>query len=228
MRMTENQVSLYVLAGVATSLNFMEDFVEEMERRFEQAGYEVHTCMLFPYGDWDRSIVKQILEIGSDLLPKLGRKPSYTRGQRVANHIMETHKGGKIVILGHSSGGVTGIHAANMLDREQFQDVNMVQIGSPKCPVSLRDRASTLFVSAVNVKGKSTDPITWLGSWGGWERSGAITRWNRQLAAPASIISVSLVGGHADYFRNRCPYMDENGTSNLEKTAACIWKWLEK
>jgi hypothetical protein len=103
-----------------------------------------------------------------------------------------------------------------------------VQIGSPKCPVSLHDRASTLFVSAVNDKGKSTDPITWLGSWGGWKRSGAITRWNRQLAAPASIISVSLLGGHADYFRNRSPYMDENGTSNLEKTADCIWKWLEK
>jgi hypothetical protein len=226
--MTENPVSLYVLAGVATSLNFMEDFVKEMERRFVQAGYEVHTSMLFPYGDWDRSIVKQILEIGYDLLPRLGRKHSYTRGQSVASHIKETHKGGKIVILGHSSGGVTGVHAANKLDRELFPDVNVVQIGSPKCPVSLHDRASTLFVSAVNDKGKSTDPITWLGSWGGWERRGAITRWNRQLAAPAAIISVSLVGGHADYFRNRYPFVDQNGKSNLEKTADSIWKQLKK
>jgi hypothetical protein len=222
----ENRVDLYVLAGVATSLNFMEQFVLELKARYVQAGFEVQANMLFPYGDWNRSLVKQLYEIGHDLMPKLGRKRSHLRGKKVADYIMKSYKGGQIVIIGHSSGGVAGVHAANILDLAQLPIARVVQIGSPKCPVSLKHRSSTLFIRAANQSGKLTDPITRLGSWGGWERRGRIALWNSKLASPDHILTVPLVGGHTDYFRRHSGFFDKNGLTNLDKITGIIWDWL--
>jgi hypothetical protein len=226
MHNKETKVSLYILAGVATSLNFMEDFKLELIKRYEHAGMEVQSSMLFPYGDWSRRLWKQVMEISYDLLPRFGRNSSYYRGQVVAEHIMKTHGGGRIIIIGHSSGGVTGIQAAQRLDREHYPDVRIIQIGSPKCTVPIDMRKSALFIRAVNQSGKSTDPITRIGSWGGWERCKGIVRWNSRLKAPSSIQSITIIGGHADYFRSREPFMDEQGRSNLDKTVGSIWEWL--
>jgi hypothetical protein len=226
MKNAENRVALYILAGVATSENFMDDFKHELELRYEHAGIEVHSSMLFPYGDWNRSIVKQVMEISYDLMPRLRDNNSYFRGQTVADHIKQSNSNGRIVIVGHSSGGVAGVHAANQLDRVHYPDVRVVQIGSPKCAVPIMQRASTLFIRAINQKGKSADPITRLGSWGGWEKSGRIVRWNAQSKAPSSIYAVPIIGGHADYFRNKDPFRDVNGVTNLKKITDCIWQWL--
>jgi hypothetical protein len=226
MQNAKNCVELYILAGVATSENFMDDFRHEMVRRYEQAGFEVLSSMLFPYGDSNRSILKQVLEISYDLLPRLRRNSSYIRGQIVADYIMKSHSGGKIVIVGHSSGGVAGVHAANKLDRNLYPDVRVIQIGSPKCAVSKENCQTTLYLRAVNSIGKSTDPITRLGSWGGWVRKGAIAHWHARLKAPSSIVSIPIVGGHADYFRTREPFVNESGKSNLEITTDVLWDWL--
>ncbi|QGQ96373.1 hypothetical protein EHS13_16525 [Paenibacillus psychroresistens] len=223
---TENKVSLYFLAGVATSLNFMDDFKLEVIRRYEHAGLEVQSSMLFPYGDWSRRLWKQVMEISYDMLPRLTRNSSYYRGELVANHIMKTHRSGRVVIIGHSSGGVAGIHAAEKLDPEQYSDVRVIQIGSPKCAVSAAAQTSSLFIRAVNQVGKSTDPITRIGSWGGWERSGGIVRWNSRKKAPSTVYSIPMVGGHADYFRSREPFINQFGTSNLDQTASSVWDWL--
>jgi hypothetical protein len=226
--MAENRVSIYVLAGVATSSNFMEDFVQELQHRYDQAGFEVLINMIFPYGDWKRSIIKQLKEISYDLLPRLGQKRNYLRGQKVADYIKESYKGGKIVIIGHSSGGVVGVHAANILYGEKLPVARVVQIGSPKCPVTLNHRTSTLFIFSVNHKDKISDPISYFGSWGGMEKRGRVFRWNPRLSAPTSIIGVPIIGGHADYFRNRIPFVDRNGMTNLEKTTNLIWEWLDR
>jgi predicted alpha/beta hydrolase family esterase len=226
MENTENSVALYILAGVATSENFLDDFKQELERRYEQARIDVHSSLLFPYGDWNRGLSKQIMEISNDLFPLFRRNSRYYRGQMVANYIKDTCSGGRIVIVGHSSGGVAGVHAANRLDRKLYPDVRVVQIGSPKCAVPQENRQSTLYVRAVNQKGKSADPITRLGSWGGLERKGAVTLWRSRLRAPASILTIPLIGGHADYFRTKEPFVDESGKSNLEITTDILWNWL--
>jgi hypothetical protein len=226
--MAENKVSIYVLAGVATSSDFMEDFVQELQHRYEQVGFEVLINMIFPYGDWNRNVIKQLKEISCDLVPRLGQKRNYLRGQNVADYINESYKGGKIVIIGHSSGGVVGVHAANLLNREKLPVAQVVQIGSPKCSVSLNHRASTLFIYSVNHKGKISDLISYIGSWGGLEKRGRVFRWNPRLSAPTSIIGVPIIGGHADYFRNRIPFVDRKGMTNLEKTTNLIWEWLDR
>jgi hypothetical protein len=226
MQNIKNKVALYILAGAATSENFLDDFKHELVSRYEQAGIGVQSSMLFPYGDWNRGILKQVMEISYDLFPRFGRKSSYNRGQMVADHIKDTYSSGRIVIIGHSSGGVTGIHAANRLACEQYSDVRVVQIGSPKCAVPADIQTTSLYIRSMNHMGKLTDPITRIGSWGGWERKGANARWNSRLRAPASILTIPLIGGHADYFRSRKPFVDESGKSNLERTTDIIWDWL--
>jgi hypothetical protein len=226
MQNTGNKVALYILAGVATSENFLDGLKHELVRRYGHAGIHVHSSMLFPYGDWNRGLLKQVMEICYDLFPRFGRNSSYYRGQMVANHIKDTYNSGRIVIIGHSSGGVIGIHAANRLALEQYPDVRVVQIGSPKCAVPIHIQKTSLYIRAMNHLGKLSDPITRIGSWGGWERKGAIAQWNNCLRAPASIITIPLIGGHADYFRTREPFVDESGKSNLEKTTEIIWDWL--
>lgn len=228
MNMAENKVAIYVLAGVATSSNFMADFVQELQHRYEQDGFEVLINMLFPYGDWNRSLIKQLKEISSDLLPRLVQKRHYLRGQKVADYIKESYTGGNIVIIGHSSGGVVAVHAADILNREKLPVAQVVQIGSPKCSVSLQHRASTLFIYGMSHKGKMSDRISHIGSWGGWEKRGRVFRWNPRLAAPGAIMGVPIIGGHADYFRNRTPFVDRIGMTNLEKTTNLIWEWLNK
>jgi hypothetical protein len=226
MEYTQQRVELYILAGVATSVNFMDDFRQEMVRRYKLADYEVFSSMLFPYGDWSRSLVKQVLEISYDLFPVFRDKRTYFRGQMIANHIKNNYKGGKIVIIGHSSGGVAGVHAANKLYKGLFPDVHVVQIGSPKCAVPFDQRATTCFIRAVNGSGKTVDPITRLGTWGGWSKIGGMVNWNSRLKAPAAIFTVPIIGGHADYFRDRAPFLDEKSKSNLDKTTDLLWNWL--
>jgi hypothetical protein len=226
MKKTADKVTLYFLAGVATSENFLDDFKNELIRQFEEAGTEVHAHLLYPYGDWNRRLWKQVIEITYDLLPRLGMGKSYIRGQRVADYILKSHRGGKIVIIGHSSGGVAGVHAAHLLDSKLFPNVRVVQIGSPKCAIYPDNQQSTLYIRAVNQVGKSADSITRLGSWGGWERINLKFRWNSHLKAPATLYNVPIVGGHTDYFRNGAHFVNEESRSNLEITMNSIWKWL--
>lgn len=226
MKNTKNKVALYFLAGVATSENFLDDFKHELVKRYEQAGMGVDANLLYPYGDWNRRLWKQVLEISNDLLPRLRKGNSYIRGQRIADYIEKSHNGGEIVIIGHSSGGVAGVHAAYLLDRKHFSDIRVVQIGSPKCTVSQENRQSTLYIRAMNRIGKSADPITRLGSWGGWQRNNLKLHWNSHLNAPANICNVPIVGGHADYFRNGEPFKDQGGRSNLKITTDSLWDWL--
>jgi hypothetical protein len=224
----ENKVALYLLAGVATAPNFMEDFCSEMVQRFRQTGWEVQVETLFPYGDWSRSLIKQIDEIRYDLVPGLSRRHSPIGGRRVADAIKASYRGGTLVIIGHSGGGVAGVHAAQILSREGGIPVTkIVQIGSPKCAVPQAIRTSVFYVCAMNRKGQQTDPVTRLGSWGGWERSRmGMPRWNPRLSAPFHIMRVPIIGGHADYFRRKSPFINEDGLSNLEITTNSVWAWL--
>jgi hypothetical protein len=222
----ENKVALYVLAGVATSPNFMKEFVYQLKASYAAVGYEVQTHILFPYGDWSCSLVKQLYEITHDLFPKPGRNLNRQRGQKVADYIISTYDGGQVVMVGHSSGGVAAVHAAEILELRLIPTTRVVQIGSPKCPVSPKHRSSTLYIRAVNLNGKSSDPVTRIGSWGGWERSGRRIRWNPRLAAPDHIVDVPIVGGHADYFRDQSAFTDDHDSTNLDKMRRLIWQWL--
>lgn len=221
MNKIENKVELYILAGVATSENFLDDLKHALERRYELVGTAVKSSILYPYGDWNKSLFNQVIKVSYDSL----RKRKF-RAQHIANQIKASHRGGRIVIVGHSIGGVVAVHIANKLEQILYPDVQVVQIGSPKCAIPQKNRASTLYIRSLNQEGKASDPITRLGSWGGWEGKGVGTSWNNQLHAPDHIISIPLIGGHADYFRISLPFINQNGNSNLELVSDRIWAFI--
>jgi hypothetical protein len=208
------------LAGVATAPTFMKEFAEKLSQIYEAKGFHVMTQLLFPYGDWYTSLYRQLHEIRKDMLPFVRSvKPAWLGGRRSVSGILEAYQGGAIWLVGHSGGGVAGVHAGDLLLREHGLPVErIIQIGSPRCaiPPSL-EASSTMYMYAVNGKGRRTDPITRIGTWGGWERSrSGVPVWNPYKYAPDRIVPLRLQGGHPDYFRSADPYVDAEGRSNLE------------
>ncbi|QYR19591.1 hypothetical protein KZ483_16975 [Paenibacillus sp. sptzw28] len=219
-------ISIYFLAGVATAPNFMEEFRIKTVERFQQAKWHVrHAEVLFPYGDWNCGLALQLHELRQDLYPLWKSKLAAIGGRAAAETIRTAYDGGVLMLIGHSGGGVAGIHAAELMmkaDEISAEHIRLVQIGSPMCRVPAQLRASTLYISAAG------DSVTFLGSWGGWEKGRlGIFRWNRRKFAPDSIVRVPIIGKHTDYFRGRSPYVNVEGISNLEVTLQSIWSWLQ-
>lgn len=220
-------IALYMLAGVATAPQFMESLGEEMSRRFQQIGSTVQVHSLYPYGDWSRKLRYQLLEARSDLMHPKGGKGVKIRGKWTAGAIRDSYNGGQIVIIGHSAGGIVGLQASSILLEEGMPLHKIVQIGSPKYPVPRNLQPLLLYMFAVNARGRSIDPITRIGRWGGWERNRTLKwKWNSKLNAAENLCPVPIIGGHPDYFRRQEPYVNALGDSNLKITSDIIWKWL--
>ncbi|WP_409341542.1 hypothetical protein [Paenibacillus sp. MBLB4367] len=229
MKNQPDKWSVYMMAGVASSPDFMNEFRDGWERRFQDAGHAVRVHIFYPYGDWSRSMVRQLREVRSDLMAGFTRRKGSVGGKRAYEAIKSSYDGGNLLIVGHSAGGLAGVHAAHMLAEEGHEEpVRVVKIGSPKCTIPLTARDSVLIVDAVDGRGKVSDPISRLGTWAGWERGRfGLPRRNSRLFAPASITHVSIVGGHADYFRSSHPFIGEDGQSNMQLVSDVIWSWLQ-
>lgn len=231
MRKQNNRLELYCMSGMATSPNFLEDFCCELSRLLTMEGLDVTSQLLFPYGDWSRRTAVQIMEIVHDT----GLGPSrYSRsigGCRTAEVIGSSTAGSGVirVFIGHSGGGVAAAHASRILLQDHVRSHGsrhyIVQIGSPKCALVPEDRTQALYIR-LGEHGLRRDPVTRMGSWGGWERAGRGWRWNPQKYAPAYRVSLSMIGGHADYFRRHDPFVTEDGKSNLDKMTECVGSWL--
>lgn len=230
-------LSLYLLSGVYTAPTFMEPLRRELHASCAARlgdGGAVRSYLLLPYGDWSRSLLRQLNEVRADLFP-FSRKPRRSIGGRVAaDGVRATRPAGDLLLVGHSGGGIAAVHAAELLMREDgiaAERLRIVQIGSPKCrvPPALRER--TLYIAAVRPDGSGSawaDPVTRLGGWGGWTVSpfGLPLR-RRRLHAPAHVAKVPIVGWHPDYFRDAAPYVDGAGNHNLAKITHAILCWID-
>lgn len=232
MKKENKELQLYLMCGMATSPDFMEDFRYELSRRMIKAGLSATSQLLFPYGDWSRKAAAQMLEITHDTA--LGPK-QFARsvgGRRAAQEVSRGHAAfrGIRVFIGHSGGGVAAAHASRLLLQNHAEKDRhfIIQIGSPKCAVHPEDQRDTLYIR-FGGDGRRTDPVTRMGSWGGWEKAaGRWWRWNPEKYAPASRVQLSLIGGHADYFRRHDPFVSGEGVSNLEIMTDCIQRWLKE
>ncbi|WP_133253970.1 hypothetical protein [Paenibacillus xerothermodurans] len=232
MNIPIQSINLYLLAGVATDPLFMEGFGQAMKVRLHQAGWAVRSELLLPYGDWSRSIFTQLREMRHDLWPIRHRPLHSIGGNRAADALRGTSPGGVTLLLGHSGGGIAALHATSILTREGWftpsDPPRIVQIGSPKCPIPAWLRKSTLYAAAVNANGKLSDPVTRLGSWGGWRRNAyGIPVWRAKADSPGTIVHLPLIGGHADYFRQGQAYVNTEGLSNLDITVRAVYDWLK-
>lgn len=155
------------------------------------------------------------------------------------------------LFVGHSAGGVAAVHASGLLlAREGGQPSPVVMIGSPKCRIPGPLRDAVLYVQAERTReargaanasqtpasarpqtlaaGKAADPICRIGSFGGWGKNAGrlLPGWHGDLHAPSARAAVRIVGGHADYFRDRSPYTADDGRTNMDETLAAVWPWL--
>lgn len=237
------EVDLYLVAGVRTAPLFMEGFRLALGERLEAAGRTVRSKLLFPYGDWTRGLVPQLREIRRDIGLAPGREDRSVGGNRVLDALgaaamssSASEPAPKRLFVGHSGGGVAAVHAARMLmEREGGSSAQVVMIGSPRCRIPPELFDSVLFVykqgttrRGASARPSSADPISLLGTFGGWSAAGRfrVPAWRTGKHAPAAIRPVPIAGGHADYFRGHPPYVGPDGRSNLELVLETVWEWL--
>ncbi|WP_274651048.1 hypothetical protein [Paenibacillus humicola] len=221
-----DRIAFFLIAGVYTSPDFMEALGGELVRRARQAGIAgIHSRLLFPYGDWGRSLLGQLREVRRDLNLSMRKRARSVGGQFVLRETAEYRDGWRIVLIGHSAGGLAAVHALELLkSRKPLADCRVVQIGSPKCRIPDGLRSSVGYLYAAGPQGGIRDPVCRLGTWGGWERGrfrGPV--WNRRLYRPGRVVPLQLIGGHADYFRDHRPYLNGAGVTNLDVTVDAFW-----
>lgn len=225
---TEARASVYLLAGVATAPRFFEYCRNHVEQLCSACGWQADVQIIYPYGDHSRSLFAQVREVSGDVTRRF--QAFRIGGRLAAQEIRKTYDGGRLILIGHSGGGAAAYQAARILEADgQLGDCRIVQIGSPRVPITPEFRERVCYIHAVDELGRLKDPITKLGSWGGWTRSGfALPRWNGAKYAPAHIEPITVVGGHADYFRHDTPFVDAQQVSNMDKTIAKAWAWLQR
>lgn len=224
-----NDISIYLMAGVATAPHFMERFRIALLERLEQACGSVYSELLFPYGDWSRRIVPQLWEIRHDMRLSFRRLKRSIGGNRLLASIrpqLSIGRSHRTILIGHSGGGVAALHAAQLMLDEQIDSLPslVVMIGSPRVRIPANLQSSVLSLYAA---GKSRDIISSIGTFGGW--SSGLRRfptWQSNKHAPVNIQGLPIIGGHPDYFRERAPYMNLLGKSNLDISLEAIVSWL--
>jgi hypothetical protein len=231
---------IYVMAGMATSPQFMERFRVTLQGRLEQSEHVDHSEALFPYGDNSRRLISQLWEIRHDMRLRFRRITNSIGGNRILTSIKQqvTVKGDhKMLFIGHSGGGVAAVQAAQLLleQNRELQPFPVVMIGSPRCriPDVMQNSVLSLHAAGRSPKeinaGISPDVVTRLGTFGGWTAGlRRFPSWQVDKYAPANILSVPIIGGHADYFRDSEPYVNPMGTSNLDITLEAIDRWLSR
>ncbi|WP_152619538.1 hypothetical protein [Cohnella kolymensis] len=164
---------IYLLAGISSTAAIFRECKRELLRRFREAGREPVVRELLPYGDNSQSIVRQLLDVGSDLARL--RLPGRWRsgGKEAADEIRKFSLGRRVLLIGHSGGGVAAYEAAVLLRAEgAIRDFRIVMVGSPKVPIRMLPAERVSYFVAIDENGQQVDPVTRLGSWGGWARNG--------------------------------------------------------
>ena len=235
-------VHLYVIHGVRSAPYFLEGFREALHRRLESAGRRVRSETLLPYGDWSRSPALQLREVARDLFLADRDPRRSVGGLRVLERIRgagtpDGGDGGRILLVAHSAGGVAAARAAELVAAEGGGEPPLVvMIGSPRFRISARLGGSVLSVCAgvPDRRGvlRSRDGISRIATFGGFasrgwrlsgRRGGPVRDARPSLCEEAYI---PIAGGHTDYFRDRPPFVDGSGRTNLELTLETVWSWL--
>jgi len=231
---TNKRIAIFISAGFATAPNFLDAFAAELAARFQQSSWRGQVRIHFPYGDWSRNALRQLHEIGVDLWLKpittsaAAKQSDFGASSLYAFIRQHASPEELLLLIGHSGGAVASMQTAELLSKEGRDVLAVIQIGSPKYRIPAAWQDKVLYIHAAYRRKSTLDPVPWIGSWGGWSRtpSGG-WRWSREKHAPVSRHGVSILGGHADYFRDHEPYIEE-GMTNMHKTVNAIWAWLDK
>lgn len=223
-------LKIFLLAGVKTTPSAFYSLEEALKLFIKQKGITPDIELLFPYGEAERSLMRQLFEVRSDLS---NRAKLAGFGGRKVWHRIDKHRAiPRLLLIGHSGGGV----AAYQIARKLFEDsqpieTKVIQIGSPKTRIIPQLRNQVGYIHSIDDGGAMNDPITRLGTWGGW-RSDLMPfprpTWDSNKFAPGFVQGVKTIGGHADYFRVSDQFRDEMQLCNLEKTMTGVTSYLNE
>ncbi len=211
-----NGIYLCALAGIGTAPGFMGEFHQELAGRIAAAtGLPVEGGLLYPYGEWSRSVRRQIWEVWRDIRLPAGAWEGSLGVAAVRRELEPAARGsGPVVLVGHSGGGTAAVHAAAMLRAAAPErPVAVVQIGSPRSPVPPGLREATVYCFACGPGGRGRDPVCRLGSWRAARGRGGRLGLGR-LLLPGQLVALPIAGRHPDYFRGHL--RTAGGESNLE------------
>ncbi|GKU76260.1 hypothetical protein [Paenibacillus sp. L3-i20] len=227
MAVKTTTLNVYLLAGVKTTTGSFNACKEKLEEQLTSEGIQPAIHVLYPYGDASRNWVRQVFEVKTDLSNRM--KAGRIGGRNVWQQIKDNVTSDRTLLIGHSGGGAAAYQAAKMLEEEGvLRDFRIVQVGSPRMPIHPRLQEKVSYFHSIDSLGKMNDPISRIGSWGGWNRAGRmLPQWNSYKYAPGYVEGIPTVGGHADYFRNTEPYMDTEAVCNLDKTIGRVRAWLK-
>lgn len=214
---------IFLIAGVGSSTSIFNDCTHELQQRFHETGREPVIRSLFPYGDRSQSLMRQIAAVGKDL-SRLGTAVR-AGGKAIAEQVRRLTDGRPALFIGHSGGGVAAYLGAYLLCTEGvISDCRVIQVGSPKLPIHPDYRSKVSYYFSVDDNGKRNDPVTRIGSWGGWNKNRlGMWYWDRRKYAPGHISTITVMGGHPHYFRGRDPFIHPSRGSNLTLTLNTIW-----
>ncbi|MFD0588900.1 hypothetical protein ACFQZE_12935 [Paenibacillus sp. GCM10027627] len=227
MAIHSSTLQVYLLAGVKTTTCSFNACKARLEEQLSSEGIDPIIQVLFPYGDSSRSLVRQVLEVKSDLSNRM--RSGKIGGKKAWTQIKQTILPERMLLIGHSGGGAAAYQAAKLMEEEGVaRDFRVVQVGSPRTPIHPRLQGRVSYFHSIDNMGKMNDPISRIGSWGGWSRTGrSLPRWNSYKYAPGYVEGIPTVGGHADYFRNTEPFFDLESVCNLDKTIGRMRAWLK-
>ncbi|BBH20655.1 hypothetical protein Back11_20000 [Paenibacillus baekrokdamisoli] len=214
---------IFLLAGVGSTPAIFNDCKRELQQRFHEIDRDPVIYSLFPYGDHTQALWRQLLVVRKDL-SRLS-KAVMSGAKVVAEQVRQLSTGRPALFIGHSAGGIAAYQAAVMLSMHgDIPDFRVVQVGSPKLPIPSEFSHQVSYFHSVDEHGKSNDPITRIGSWGGWNRNRlGLLYWDRSKYAPGFVKTITVIGGHANYFRDRDPFIHPVRGSNLKLTLNTIW-----
>lgn len=236
---SDHMIHLFISAGVATAPLYMEGFRRALHSKNVETGRAVYSELLFPYGDSRRALTAQLREVAHDLRKGAGYGRFSIGGSRLLARVDECRlkggfRSGATILIGHSAGGTASLYAQQQLLKREGKPSPIVMIGSPRCRIPSALREDVLYIYAANraklrrAALKQSDPITRIGSFGGWmQGKHRIPVWRHDLHAPIASLGLPLIGGHADYFREKEPYVNAAGQSNLELSLEAVWEWLK-
>ncbi|MBB3909292.1 S8 family peptidase [Anoxybacteroides rupiense] len=213
--------TVVLAAGMLTNSSYFKTFIPKIINKYASIGKSVRVANpIFPYGKTDglptylwptlASVQLQaiIYEAGNSVLPQ------YTTGTKVRDAAKKNYRGGKIVLIGHSGGGVSSIRGAQLLKSAGYSVHEVVQVGSPHMPLSSDLASNTTFMRDSKVK----DWVTKLGFW---------------TNKPYRIVNVpqkpqkNPIDIHANYFSGLSFTLNGVTTTNADQTLNAMWPSID-
>jgi len=225
-------LKVFLLAGVKTSPSAFHTLQQRLQQKLHEKGITPDIEMLFPYGEMERNLLLQLIEVRADLSAYAYN--AGIGGRKVWKRIEPHAQANKLLMIGHSGGGVAAYQIARKIYEDRLPiNTKVIQIGSPKTRIIPQLKQNVSYIHSIDENGNFKDPVTKLGSWGGWtirQELLPMPQWEPKKYAPGKILGVNTIGGHADYFRHTSSFTDELSSCNLDKTLeridGCLNEWL--